>query len=199
MPKITGAYIIFSIIVAMLVSGIAFSKLSGDKDLLMQKENIIASLNYDIDSMDSKIVVDEKIINWAYKNAGPKVPRIEVVRYLQEMSKYPNFLMLASVVQVESKFNMYAVSGKGAKGLGQITTAIWVEELVNSNIWKDVTSVYNYKYNIAATNYILEKYLEQYGSWKECLNRYVGGDQTYVLRVLSNYAELTLLIDKEKK
>ena len=106
--------------------------------------------------------------------------------------------MLIAVIQVESGFDIYATSSKGAKGLGQITTSIWAEELVKAKVWDKKTDVYDYRKNIAGTNYILDKYMEKFGGWKECLNRYVGGDDSYVLKVLSNYAELTLLISKEE-
>lgn len=158
----------------------------------------ISRLEHKINSMDSSIVIDEKIVKWAHTNADAKIPKVEIVRYLREMSKYDNFIMLISTVQVESGFDLYAKSGKGAKGLGQITTSIWADELVKAKVWDKKTDVYDYRKNIAGTNYILNKYLKKFGGWKECLNRYVGGDNSYVLKVLSNYAELTLLISNEE-
>ena len=153
----------------------------------------------ELENNNSINAVDPRIVEWAYKNADKKVARISIIQYLEETQRYDKFLMLVSIMQVESKFNLYAVSNKGAKGLGQITTKIWLDELTEAGLWKEEIDVYDYRKNIAAIDYIVRKLLKEHKSWPECLNRYVGGDKDYVTKVLSNYAELTLLLTNTEK
>lgn len=202
MPKIQQV-LFASIVIACIVAAGYFCHSFATGAFMHERqicayESAVFLLEDKISNMDSSIVIDERVVRWAHTNADAKVPRIEIVRYLREMSKYDNFLMLISTVQVESGFDLYATSGKGARGLGQIIPKVWAEELVKVKVWDKKTDVYDYRKNIAGTDYILNKYLKKFGGWRKCLNRYVGGDSSYVLRVLSNYAELTLLISKEE-
>ena len=101
--------------------------------------------------------------------------------------------MLLSVIKEESNFYIFARSEKGAKGLTQVMTKIWNEELKSEGIWDEELDVFDYKRSIKAGNYILNKYYTQTGSWEEALLKYVGGDKDYVRRVLSNYGQIKLL------
>ena len=144
------------------------------------------------------IVPDKKLVKWAYKNSKPFIPKDMVVDILKEASKYDNYLMMLAVFKEESSFYVFARSEKQAKGLGQIMTRVWRETLVEEGIWDEEIDVFDYKRNIAATDYVINTYYKSTGSWREALLRYVGGDPKYVDRVLSNYAELKLLSEVQK-
>lgn len=144
--------------------------------------------------------IPEEIINWGYKNAKNYVPKSDVQQIIMEASKYKNFYMIISVITEETHYDRYARSEKNAKGLGQIRTkdskgkSVWLDELIEQGIWESEIDAYDYRKNIAAIDYILNKYHDEKGSWKEALSSYVNGDSNYVTRVLSNFAEISLLM-----
>ena len=148
---------------------------------------------------------DDVVIAWAYTNAASFVPRSEIIPIVVETKRYRTYLMLLSVFKEESGFNQYARSNKEAKGLGQIITktsgnakwAGWLPTLIEEGIFTEEIDVFDTHKNIAATDYILNVYYQETGSWKNALLKYVNGDSSYVTRVLSNFAELTLLLAEE--
>jgi hypothetical protein len=146
--------------------------------------------------------IDPDIIEWAYKNSKSYVPKPYVIQYLHEAKKYPYYLMIVAIIKEESGFDVYARSKMNAKGLGQILTrkpgseeSVWVDHLIDQGVWQEEIDVFDYRKNIAAINYILKKYRKQFGSWKKVLFQYVNGDSHYITRVLSNYAELSLMLE----
>lgn len=136
----------------------------------------------------------EELTNWAYKKAKRYVPRNDIKEIIIEASKYDLCLLILAVICEESKFDRYARSSKGAAGLGQIMPNIWVDTLKKEGIIKQKIDLYDYRYNLAATNYVLMLYYNQTSSWKKALNKYVNGSKPYVLNVLSNYAELQFIL-----
>ena len=150
-------------------------------------------------SEDILIEIDPRVANWAYKNAAPFIPLNMVIDIVKEASKYENYLLLLSVIKEESNFYVFARSDKGAKGLGQINTQKWKEELIGKGIWQEEIDVFDYKRNIAATNYIIEQHYKAAGSWREAFLKYNNSTEKYVDTVLGNYAELNLLLTRGKK
>lgn len=151
-----------------------------------------------------KTSVEPEIVEWAYKNAKQYIPRSTVIPILQEAKKYKNYLMIISVITEESGFNPFARSPKGAKGLGQVITKKegkwkgWFTELVEQNILQEEIDIFDYRKNIAAIDYILTKYRAEKGSWREALKAYVNGSSSYVTKVLSNFAEMSLILEELK-
>ncbi len=146
--------------------------------------------------------INPDIIEWAYKNSKSYVPKPYVIQYLHEAKKYPYYLMIVALIKEESGFDVYARSKMNAKGLGQILTrkpgsgeSVWADHLIDQGVWEEEIDVFDHRKNIAAINYILKKYRKQFGSWKKVLFQYVNGDSNYVTRVLSNYAELSLMLE----
>lgn len=149
--------------------------------------------------------LDPRVVEWAYKNAGNHVPKVDIIRMLNEASTYKTYFLMLAVFKEESRFDAYAKSSAGAKGLGQIRTkipksgkSVWLDEMIAQGFWEAEIDVYDYRKNIKATDYILNRYYKKYGGWSEALLRYVNGDSKYVTRVLTNYAELTLLAELSK-
>lgn len=150
--------------------------------------------------------INPKVIEWAYKNAKSYIPKTYLVMFLQEAKKYKNYLMIVAIIKEESGFDPFARSTAGAKGLGQIRTkipesskSVWLDTLIDAGIWQEEIDVYDYRKNIAAVDYILKEYKLKYGSWRDVLFNYVNGDNKYVTKVLSNYAELSLMIQENNQ
>jgi formylmethanofuran dehydrogenase subunit C len=136
----------------------------------------------------------DKITMWAYKNAKKYVPIHDVREIVEEASKYDSFLLLIAVMCEESRFDRYARSSKNAMGLCQIIGSVWLETLQKQGIAEKKIDLFDYRVNIKAADYILNHYFEKKKSWKGALSAYVNGSKTYVLNVLSNYAELQFLL-----
>lgn len=149
--------------------------------------------------------INEKVVNWAYKNAKSYIPKTFITMFLQEAKKYKTYLMIVAIIKEESAFDPFARSSAGAKGLGQIRTkipesnkSVWLDMLIEVGIWQEEIDVYDYRKNIAAIDHILNEYKTKYGSWRDVLFHYVNGDKEYVTKVLSNYAELSLMLQEEE-
>ena len=137
----------------------------------------------------------DSITKWAYKNSKGYIPIEDVREIVIESSKYKSFLMLIAVIREESQFDRYARSSKNALGLGQIMANIWLDTLRKEGIAKNKIDLFYYKTNIRATNYILLKYYKDKKTWNGALKSYVNGSKSYVISVLSDYAELQLLLN----
>lgn len=173
-------------------------------DLFATKQALNSAQQKLTDAISIKHDVNIKVVEWAYKNAKPYIPKTYITMFLQEAKKYKNYLMIVAVIKEESGFDPFARSSAGAKGLGQIRTkipeteeSVWLDELIAKGIWEEEIDVYDYKRNIDAVNHILIEYKTQYNTWRQALYHYVNGDDNYVTRVLSNYAELSLMLQEE--
>ena len=90
------------------------------------------------------------------------------IRYAEEIQQYSTYYnvdehLIMAVISAESKFNKYAVSCKGAKGLMQIRdkTALWCME--KFGIDGDIEDIHNPELNInigcAYMAYLLDKFV----------------------------------------
>ncbi len=173
----------------LLSEHITNKKLIKENNLLKQKLFVVNK------KQNSNIVVPDILINWVYKNSKKYIPKSDIISLVRETARYKTCYMLLAVFKEESGFDRYAHSSKGAKGLGQIRTSVWFKKLTKEHIWNKPIDAYDYKKNIAACNYILLSYRKEKGSWKKALYDYVNGNDGYVKRVLSNFAEISLLMN----
>ena len=100
----------------------------------------------------------------------------------QETEKYKNKKLLRAVIKVESSYNKYAVSKKGAVGLMQIRPEIWHNELTKVGIISNYKDYFEIEKNIKAGNYILTKYHKN--DLKITLKKYSGGAKNYYNKVI---------------
>ncbi len=169
----------------------------GKNEELVKENNLLKQKLFVVNKKQgANIAVPDILINWVYKNAKKYIPKSDIISLVRETARYKTCYMLLAVFKEESGFDRYAHSSKGAKGLGQIRTSVWFKKLAKEHIWSKPIDVYDYKKNIAACNYILLSYREEKGSWKKALYDYVNGNDAYVKRVLSNFAEISLLMDQ---
>jgi hypothetical protein len=199
--KKTNWVLIYCIAVTLLASAICFGYNIDCERRVVTWETECARLRIELNDIGSVNYSEEDIliIDWCYSNAAQYVPKSVITRIVMAAKKYPNYLLILSIITEESHFNQYAKSEKEAKGLGQIMTSIWLDEMLKENIWQEEVDVYDTSKNIAGCNYILNKYFAATNGWKETLLKYVNGDSNYVTKVLSNFAELTLLLANHKE
>lgn len=85
--------------------------------------------------------------------------------------------LIASLINVESSFNPYAVSNKGAVGLMQLlpSTAVWLATRLN---WQDFdqNNLTDPKTNIFLGTYYMKYLFEKFGVWHTALCAYNAGE-----------------------
>lgn len=169
----------------------------GHEDIIsrLKKEIVILEKHSDTIPKHNFEHVDKDVLDWAYKKAQKHVPISHVATVLYYAQDYNNYLMMIALIAEESAFDTYAKSTKSARGLPQIMWDVWGDTLKAEGILTEKIDLYDARYSIPACDYILNDYKKQFGDWHTVLNRYVNGDKDYVMRVLSNYAELTLIVN----
>jgi soluble lytic murein transglycosylase-like protein len=83
-------------------------------------------------------------------------------------------ILVLSLIQVESEFNINATSPKGAVGLTQINPSEWLEVLVKKNIVTSISDCYDPRKNVEAGCFILRYYLDETQNFDLALDRYLG-------------------------
>lgn len=213
--RISSSVYVLSSILSLVILGLVIAVFS--ITMLTKQVNVLtqeleksraarSKLELKLAEFSTSVAVDESVVKWCYKGAKNYVPRTEIEDIVAASRQYKHYLMLLSVFKEESGFDRYARSEMSAKGLGQIrskfdappnTWSGWLDEMVEAGIWDEEIDVFDIYKNIAGTNYILNKYYAETKDWRATLLKYVNGDEAYVTRVLSNFAELTLLLAEE--
>lgn len=92
--------------------------------------------------------------------------------------------ILAATVAVESACNQYAISSKGAVGLGQVVPRVWRSEFD----FAGADNLFNVQDNLRVSAKILSDLIAEYGV-PEAVQRYqglgVGGDLMYTQKILT--------------
>ena len=103
------------------------------------------------------------------------------VKYIEIIEKYSieyavDKSLIASVINIESKFNKNAVSNKGAKGLMQITdkTAIWLCELIGEEYSQE--KMFDADFNIKLGTFYLSYLLNKFENLDTALASYNAGE-----------------------
>lgn len=131
------------------------------------------------------------MIDWATNHARKTVPVKDIVFIVDEARKYKDPILILSIIDTESTFFSQAVSTKNAAGLMQIMWPVWKDELAEIGIYEE-RELFDIATNIKAGNYVLNKYIEETGSIKKALAKYVGAKGSYTNTVLMKYAELSI-------
>ena len=115
-------------------------------------------------------------------NYKPILKRIFPLQYSQSVLKYSaqydmDPYLIYSIIRVESKFNPYAKSNKGATGLMQITpqTGKYIAELLDIHSF-DENQLYNPDLNIKFGSFYISKLYKDFNADIDCaLAAYNGG------------------------
>mgnify|MGYP001579861149 CR=1 FL=1 len=138
-------------------------------------------------------------VAWMYENSNESKKTLNEIYDITEQNHAFRDLLISLVV-VESGLNHKAASSKGAFGLCQVRSSVWLGELKTAGILKDERDLWDIDTNIAAGSYIFKKYLKKSsGNVRTALTRYVGAEinstdaNVYVDKILKNMGELMLL------
>jgi len=140
---------------------------------------------------------EERLTQWVYDNSEliSRAQCAEIVREAMK-AKYP--LLMLSIIELESKrFTPGALSPRvKAMGWCQINYGEHGKELIEAGIIIEKRDLWNTGMNIRAGDFILkQKFAKSGGNVPRALEGYLGGrDGAYVLRILSNYANLSVLV-----
>ena len=132
------------------------------------------------------------LVKWVVNHAKKTVPLQDIVLIVEQALECSDPLLILSVIDTESTFFSQAISSKGAAGLMQVRWSVWKDELAKINITSE-RQLFDIKTNIKAGSYILTKYINETGSVKKALGKYVGNSPKYINVVLLKYAELNIL------
>lgn len=139
------------------------------------------------DKIEKRIVVDDTANLETYiNNRYPKVPTKVAKKIAAKVTKYTALYnvplpVIVGIIEVESKFNKSASSGKGDEGLMQIRYSVWKKEfkIKKRRDLYDINT--NLKVGIAIFDLMLHK---SKGNLNRALGRYCGSSKgAYAKRV----------------
>lgn len=144
-------------------------------------------------SCPNYMALNEYISN---KNSISMVFVESIIKYIFANYDYP--LLMIALIQVESNFNIKAVSNKGAYGLMQIRWQDWEKELKKLLIVKNKEELYYSLSNIKAGDYIFKYYYNQCkGDVSKTLTAYNSGkcelDTNYSEKVFNEFSKFYLI------
>ena len=184
------------LIVILMVLGAIWSKENHDQKLRQQRDYLL-----------EKAQIEFKLTKWVYENSTliSRATCQEIVRAVMK-TKYPT-LMLAIIELESKKFTPGALSSKGAIGWCQVMFEdragkdIHGKELFKAGIIKEKRDLWDITPNIKSGEFILDqKLVKGKGDVTKALEGYLGeADGKYVLRILSTYANLNMLILRKEE
>ncbi len=184
---LTNIFWIFYV-VALFLTVIFLSRQNNEK-----KAEIIA-LNKQIDKMevvmqsaknDLKLVPQLKYKAEVLKKKYPSFSKITEVVFRKSLEHGVNPNLIMGLIEIESNFKRFAVSGKGAYGLMQINYKVWKNELEI-----DPEKIFEIEYNIDMGIRILKRYMKvAKGDIMKALHLYNNGylynNEAYKYKVIS--------------
>jgi hypothetical protein len=116
-----------------------------------------------------------------YKTVAPVIAEEAAIHILEKSAKYNvPFVAVVAVMEVESHYNPFAVSNKGARGLMQVMYKIWGKELGLSSKY----DLHDIETSVDCGVRILREYLDVTDNdMRKALFKYVGGSHPYIKKV----------------
>ena len=116
-----------------------------------------------------------------YKTVAPIIAEEMAIRIIEKSTIHNvPFVAVIAVTEVESHFNPFAISKKGARGPMQVMPRVWVKELNLSSKY----DLHDIEIGIDSGVRILRRYLDVTDNdMRKALYKYVGGDHLYIKRV----------------
>ena len=184
-------WIIVSILLFIFWSGIFYAVRHDIKEPVVKIEKRVITQYIDR-RIEDQVLVDF-IEKW-----NPRLwdkMTYEIISIIRSKSSKYNLppVLITAMIKKESEFNIFAVSNKKARGLGQINYAVWKEELSKLGIVEDGGEIYDPEKNIEAMCYILRQYVDKEKDLKKGVAKYLGGDvSSYWEDLMSSMGELTI-------
>jgi soluble lytic murein transglycosylase-like protein len=151
---------------------------------------------HEITSMHDTVIKQQKerLTEWVYQRSE-KISKKVAREIVDTSQQYKNALLLLAIFETESNFVPSAISGKGAKGLGQIHWPSHKKTLTETGICKQERDLFDLETNVRASHLLLVDMLNRSnGDVIKALRLYLGGhDGAYTMRILNNYVQLSML------
>ncbi len=130
--------------------------------------------------MQEKDNVKNYILTY-YKTVAPIIAEEMAIRIIEKSTEHNvPFVAVIAVTEVESHFNPFAISPKGARGPMQVMPRIWVKELQLSSKY----DLHDIEIGIDSGVRILRRYLDATDNdMRKALYKYVGGNYPYIKQV----------------
>lgn len=148
-----------------------------------EKGNDVTSKTPEVLERDKKIISD--YILHKNKKSFPQLAQLIVTTIFKMEEKHNiSHQYLLALIQIESTFNVNAVSSKDCIGLSQINYKIWIEDknnkhnLIKNNVLKTKNQLYYPVKNIEAGAFILKHYISK-GQNKNKINPIKYGIKAY--------------------
>ena len=168
----------FLVLMAMITLTLAFGAIL---------PGVRANLSHNTSSDDA---AKKRILDWMAENSA--VPEQVLAKIYNAAAVTGNRDLILAICLVESNFNPYAESDKGAIGLMGIMPGVWMKELKEKGIISEREDLFRISGNIAAGAHVLETYLLETNDLRKALVRYVGGASWYATRVLQAQQQIKL-------
>jgi hypothetical protein len=139
------------------------------------------------------------LVDWVYTHSE-RISRRQCREIVQGVAETELPRLILSIIELESvRFMPGALSSQGAIGWCQINVKQHGEELIKAGIIREIRDLWDILPNIRAGEFILkQKFVKSKGSVKGALEGYLGKhDKDYLLRILSNYADLCVEMERE--
>jgi soluble lytic murein transglycosylase-like protein len=144
-----------------------------------------------------KEMAKEAILEWMKKNS--EMPEQVLSKIYRVAVNSVNTDLILAICVVESNFNPYVESDRGAIGLMGIMPTVWLKELKEHRIVSGKEDLYSISKNIDSGVYVLESYLKRTNNLRDALSRYSGGDPSYATRVLRMLTKISRTRRLEKQ
>ncbi|WP_245929189.1 lytic transglycosylase domain-containing protein [Agarilytica rhodophyticola] len=146
-----------------------------DDELRKKLKSIVAQADSFEDRFDAEVWLVQKsqVLQRFVKDHDERLNMLKEIHRAAKMVDIPPEFILA-VIQIESRFDRYAVSSVGAQGMMQVMP-FWKKE-----IGRESDNLMDLKTNLKYGCTILKHYLDRAkGDWKEALARYNGSYGKY--------------------
>jgi cell division protein FtsB len=116
-----------------------------------------------------------------YKTVAPIIAEEMAIRIIEKSTIHNvPFVAVIAVTEVESHFNPFAISKKGARGPMQVMPKYWLKEFNLPNKY----ALHDIETGIDCGVRVLRRYLDVTDNdMRKALYKYVGGDHNYIKRV----------------
>ena len=144
-----------------------------------------------IDRADADRDQKARILDWMGRTSSVPAEILEQIYEEAHKHAFPDLLL--AIAKVESDFDPAAISHAGATGLTQIMATVWEKEFREEGVISGADDLFDVSRCMAASAYILGKYLAwEGGDLRGALTRYGGtrADRGYQDKVIGTLAEI---------